>query len=106
MEEQELGLAEAIEAVRGELRRAQDKGRGSDVRFAVGDIELEFAVDARKTAGGEASIKVLSVLSLGGKGEVARGETNRVKVTLKPVGVAGRPFEVASASTSRPDADR
>ena len=64
---------------------------------------MEFAVDARRTAGGEASIKVLSLLSLGGKGEVAKGEANRVKVTLSPIGVNGKPFEVASVSRSRPD---
>ena len=103
MDGEDLGLAEAIEAVRAELRRAQDVGRDSDVRFTVGGVELEFAVDAKRTAGGEASIKVLSVLSLGGKGEVAKGETSRVKVTLSPIGVNGKPFEVASVSRSRPD---
>jgi hypothetical protein len=36
------GLAEAIEAVRAELRTAQDVGRGDDVRFVVGEIEIEF----------------------------------------------------------------
>jgi hypothetical protein len=100
----ELGLAEAIEAVRAELREAQDAGRDSDVRFAVGSVEVEFAVEATRTAGGEASIKVLSLLSLGGTGEVARGETHTVKITLEPIGVGGKPFEVAAAGDRRPDA--
>jgi len=47
---------------------------------------------------------VLNILSMGGKGEVAKGETNRVKVVLNPLGVSGRPFEVASEQTGRPDA--
>jgi hypothetical protein len=100
---EDLGLAEAIEAVRAQLREAQNAGRGSDVRFALGDIELEFVVDATKTAGGDASIKVLSVLSLGGKGEIAKGETSRVNVKLTPIGVNGQPFEVSSPSKPRPD---
>ena len=100
---QELALADAIEAVRSELRKAQDRGRGSDVRFTVGTVEIEFAVDATRTVGGEASIKVLSLLSLGGKGESARGQTHRVHITLSPVGVGGQPFEVSSAASARPD---
>lgn len=103
MADAELGLAEAIEAVRSELRRAQDLGRESDVRFSVGDVEVEFAVDTTRKAGGEAAIKVLSVLSLGGTGERASGETHRVKVTLSPIGIGGKPFEVAARSSRRPD---
>jgi Trypsin-co-occurring domain 2 len=103
VETEELGLAEAIEAIRRELAVAQDQGRGSDVRFTVGAVELEFAVDARRTTGGEASITVLSLLSLGGKGEAAKGETHRVKVALSPLAVDGRPFEVSAAAERRPD---
>jgi hypothetical protein len=100
--DQELDLADAIESVRSELRKAQDVGRGADVRFTVGSVEVEFVVDVVKKAGGEASVKVLSVLSLGGRGEVSKGETNRVKVVLIPLTVEGQPFEVASAMGRRP----
>jgi len=65
--------------------------------------ELGLA-EVTKRAGAEASVKVLNILSMGGKGEVAKGETNRVKVVLNPLGVSGRPFEVASEQTGRPDA--
>lgn len=99
----ELGLAEAIDVLRSELRKAQDSGQSADVRFSVGSVEVELAVEIVKKAGGEASVKVLSVLSLGGKGEVSKGETNRVKVVLNPIGVGGKPFEVASARDRRPD---
>jgi Trypsin-co-occurring domain 2 len=99
-----LGLAEAIDVVRSELRKAQDAGRGADVRFSVGSVEVELAIEVVKKAGGQASIKVLNLLSVGGRGEVSRGDTNRVKVVLNPVGVGGTPFEVASAQDHRPDA--
>jgi Trypsin-co-occurring domain 2 len=104
MADSELGLAEAIDVLRSELRKAQDSGRGADVRFSVGSVEVELAVEVVKKAGGEASVKVLNLLSLGGKGEVSKGDTNRVKVVLSPVGVGGAPFEVASAQVHRPDA--
>jgi hypothetical protein len=100
---EELALADAIEAVRRELRRAQDEGRGSDVRFVVGPAEVEFTVEVVKAAGGEASVKVLSLLSFGGSGQVSTGKTNRVKLVLTPVGVGGAPFEVASVHSRRPD---
>lgn len=100
----ELGLAEAIEAVRSELRKAHHAGRSSDVRFSVGSVEVVLAVEVVKTGGGEAAVKVLSILSLGGKGEVSRGHTNTVKVVLNPTGIRGETFEVASARDDRPDA--
>ena len=106
MADSELELADAIDVLRSELRRAQDSGRGADVRFSVGSVEVELAVEIVKKAGGEASVKVLNLLSLGGKGEVSRGATNRVKVVLNPIGVGGVAFEVASERGHRPDAAR
>jgi hypothetical protein len=100
---EEFALADAIEAVRRELRRAQDEGRGSDVRFVVGPAEVEFTVEVVKAAGGEASVKVLNLVSFGGSGEVSTGATNRVKLILTPVEVGGAPFEVASVHSRRPD---
>jgi hypothetical protein len=99
----DFALADAIEAVRTELRRAQDAGRGSDVRFVVGATEVEFTVEVVKAAGGEASVRVLNILSVGGTGEVSTGKTNRVTILLTPVGVGGEPFEVASVQARRPD---
>jgi Trypsin-co-occurring domain 2 len=100
---EEFALADAIEAVRSELRRAQDEGRSSDVRFVVGPAEVEFTVEVVKAAGGEASVKVLNLVSFGGSGEVSSGTTSRVKLVLTPVGVGGASFEVASVHSSRPD---
>jgi hypothetical protein len=104
MADDEIGLADAIEVVRGELRKAQDAGRKADVRFSVGSVEVELVIEIVKKAGAEASIKVLNLLSLGGKGEVSKGDTHRVKVTLNPIGVGGETFEIASAQNRRPDA--
>lgn len=97
------GLAEAIEVLRRELRQAQDAGRGQDVRFSVGSVEVELAIEVVKSGGGEVAVKVLNLLSIGGKGEVSKDSTNRVKVVLTPVPVHGQPFEVASAQARRPD---
>jgi hypothetical protein len=103
MSTDELGLAEAIEAVRRELRDAQERGAGDDVRFTVGPVDLEFAVDVTKTGGGGASVKVLGVVDIGGKGEFSTANTHRVKISLNPVTKDGEPFEVAANSSQRPD---
>jgi hypothetical protein len=101
---EEAGLAETIEVLRRELRKAQDAGFGGDVRFSVDSVEVELAIEVEKKVGGEASIKVLNLLSIGGQGERAKSATNRVKVVLQPIGLKGASFEVASAQVRRPDA--
>jgi Trypsin-co-occurring domain 2 len=95
-------LADAITAVRRNLIRAQKEGEGEEVRFTVGTIEMEFAVDVSKKAGAGISVNVLNLISLGGKGDRSRAETNRVKIVLNPHTIGGEPFEVASARKGRP----
>jgi hypothetical protein len=104
MAESELELAKAIDVLRGELRKAQDSGEWSDVRFSVGAVEVELAIEVVEKAGGQFSVNVIDLLSVEGKRGRSKGETNRIKVTLNPIGVGGKPFEVASARDQRPDA--
>src|SRR5947209_6773429 len=91
-----VSLAKAIEAVREELKQAQNSGAGDDVRFTVGPVVMEFAVELTGTIGTDASVKVLNIVSIGGKGERSRSESNRVTVTLTPHTPKGGPFEVSS----------
>jgi Trypsin-co-occurring domain 2 len=77
-------LADTIAAVRRELGLAQAAGQGQPVQFRTGPVELEFEVAVTRTGGGEAGVK-LWVVTLGGKGELEKGTTQRIKVTLQPV---------------------
>ena len=97
-----MSLADAITAVRQNLIRAQREGEGDDIRFTVGTVEMEFAVDVKKSAGAGISVNVLNLISLGGKGDVSRAETNRVKIALNPHTIDGQPIEVAKARKGRP----
>jgi Trypsin-co-occurring domain 2 len=99
----DVGLAETIKVLRAELRKAQDAGRDSDVRFSVGSVEVELAIEVVKKTGGQASINVLNLLSIGGQGKRSMSSTNRVTIVLNPIGVNGEPFEVASSQARRPD---
>jgi hypothetical protein len=77
-------LADTIAAVRRELSLAQAAGQGQAVQFRAGPVELEFEVAVTCTGGGEAAVQ-LWVLTLGGKGELEKATTQRIKVTLQPV---------------------
>jgi hypothetical protein len=77
-------LADTIAAVRRELSLAQATGHGQPLQFRTGPVELEFEVAVSRTGGGQAGVQ-LWVLTLGAKGEMEHGTTQRIKVTLQPV---------------------
>ncbi len=79
----DIELADAVATVRDELLEAAARGAGEDLLFAVGPIELEFAVELRadaKVKGGFKAWVVTGDVEAG----VARGRTHRVKVSLSP----------------------
>ncbi|MFF2331647.1 MULTISPECIES: trypco2 family protein [unclassified Streptomyces] len=90
-----VGLAEAVRGVRAELQAAMAAGRDESLRFEVGPVELEFAVDVRKERAGDATAKVF-VLSAGGSASKATSDAHRLKITLQPTDVHGRPAKVSS----------
>ncbi|MCK9878647.1 hypothetical protein MXD59_23260 [Frankia sp. Ag45/Mut15] len=79
----EVGLAEAIEALRRELAAAKLAGVGEPVQFTLGPVEMEFGLEIRRERKGEAGVKFW-VLSVGGGGSAGRTATHRLKVTLQP----------------------
>lgn len=77
---QETGdLAEAVAALRAGLEAALAEGRGKDVKFDLGDVELMLQLVADKHAGGKIGWSVLGV-DAGGKSE----RTHVVKMVLRP----------------------
>jgi Trypsin-co-occurring domain 2 len=79
-----VSLADAIERVRSELQKAAAAGAGSSIAFKPDSVELEFDVVFDTSASGDAGVRVW-VVSIGAKGEVSRGQTQRLKVTLSPI---------------------
>jgi hypothetical protein len=84
MSDIQIPLADAIRALRSELLKAVRAGQGEDIRFALGEVELEMQVEAAREATGEAGIKFW-VVSIGGKGSRSSGTTHTVRLTLAPV---------------------
>jgi hypothetical protein len=84
----EIELADAVAVMRAELLEAAARGAGQEMAFAVGPIELEFAVELRTDAKAKAGFKAW-VVSAEAEAGVARGRTHRVKVTLTPKAPGG-----------------
>lgn len=96
-----VGLADAVRGVRAELQAAMAEGQGSDLRFEVGPVELEFAVDVRKEGGVNAGVKVY-VVSFGAKGSEAATTTHRLKLTLHPKDAQGNAPQVNTSVPAIP----
>ena len=79
----EIELSAAVRAVREQLAQAALDGTGSAVRFEVGPIQMEFAVEIRREAGVKGGVKAW-VLSAEAEASASRGTTHRVSFTLTP----------------------
>jgi Trypsin-co-occurring domain 2 len=98
----EIGLSEAIAAVRAELAAAVEQGVDSEFQFPVNGVQLEFHVAVTKTGEGRAGVRFW-VVELGGAGSYAREEIQTVTVTLgAPVDRAGEVVKVTRPSRQKP----
>ncbi|HEX6354939.1 trypco2 family protein [Actinophytocola sp.] len=95
-------LAEAIRAIRSELKKAMELGAGETVRFRTGPVEMEFAIDVKKDAEARAKIMVLP-WSAEAKGAVASSRTSKVKIVLHPVDEDGTDLSINARSDTRPE---
>jgi Tfp pilus assembly PilM family ATPase len=98
----ELGLPEAIEQIRQELREAVAAAADADIQFPVGEVTLEFQVGVKKTGEGSSKVKVW-VLEAGVGGKIEHDRVQKVTVVLQPpVDRDGNPVKVARRSSSMP----
>lgn len=79
----EIGLAEAIQAVRAELRKAASCAADDDLKFRVGNVEVQFGVQIVREGNAQAGVK-LWVLDAGMNGRLESSRTHSVTVTLTP----------------------
>lgn len=91
-----IGLKEAIGALRTELSEAMKDAANEQLRFEVGEINLEFQVELERAVEGSAGIKFY-VVELGGKGSATTSTTHTVKIALKAVDSDGEPILTGSS---------
>jgi DsbC/DsbD-like thiol-disulfide interchange protein len=96
-----LSLSEAIESIRSELAAAQRQGERADLKFEVGEVELELEIvtELAATAGAEAKWFVVT-----GKTDAQYKESKKqkIKIKLKPIGVDGKSVEVSKTLSQNP----
>jgi hypothetical protein len=98
----EIGLSEAIAAVRAELAAAVEQGEDAEFQFPVNGVQLEFHVAVTKAGEGRAGVRFW-VVELGGAGSYAREDIQTVTVTLgAPVDRAGEVVKVTRRSKQKP----
>lgn len=107
----ELGLAETIGALRRELavaaaQAATEVGTGTspggDIRFEVGQVQVELHVGVTRETAGKAGMNFV-VVELGGDTSYRREEIQRVLVTLEaPTDATGAPIRVTRDSALKP----
>jgi Trypsin-co-occurring domain 2 len=81
----QVPLVEAVRALRREIVEASRVAEDEEVKFRLGPIELEFALELSREAGAEGGLKFW-VVSLGGKATQGSATTHTVKLVLTPVG--------------------
>ncbi|MER7393939.1 trypco2 family protein [Streptomyces sp. NPDC000151] len=95
-----IPLADAVAALRDELLEAVGRGAGQDLAFKVGPVELEFTVELREDVKAKGGFTAW-VVSAGAEAGVARGDAQRVMVTLTPQGPGGGDLLVHGDSERR-----
>ena len=77
------GLADAIKALRAELVEAMSAGKEERLKFELGAVTMEFAVELTVDAEASGGVRFW-VVGLDGKGSVGRTSTHTVSLEMKP----------------------
>ena len=95
-----VGLRETLEALRVELSKSILASEGEQIRFEVGDIELEVQFVVEQSKEGKGGLKFW-VVEMGGGVTNKDTITHRIKIPLKPIWKDGKP--VLTGSDDIPD---
>lgn len=96
-----IELSAAIADLRKQLTKARRDGQAEEIEFAIGKVEVEFALEAKRTTGGGVSLKVWA-FGADGKVEKASGATHKVKLEMFPKSKDGSDFRVAGTVSDPP----
>ena len=86
----EIGLTEAIGALREELTAAIAAAGAERLKFEVGQITMEFQVVVERAVKGKGGVKFW-VVEAGAEASTSTARTHRLTVPLTPVSPQGTP---------------
>jgi Trypsin-co-occurring domain 2 len=100
-----IGLAEAIEELRSELRLAHDNAAGQDVQFPIQTVTVQLQAGVTKSKEGKAGFTVPVVgAELGGSMGFNRETTQTITLVLgPPVDRHGRSVKVGERTNEQLD---
>ena len=94
-EPQRIGLQEAISALRTELIESVIGAQGERLRFAVGEITMEFQIEVERSIEAKGGLKFY-VAELGASGTEKDKKVHKVVIPLKPIRADGKPILTGS----------
>jgi hypothetical protein len=101
-EPDEIGLADAIDALQNELALAHARSASHDVQFPIGTVTVALAFTVTKSADGKAGISVPVFGELGIEGSYDRARTQTITLVLgSPVDASGQAIKVAQTTHQR-----
>ncbi|MDB9434377.1 trypco2 family protein [Microcystis aeruginosa] len=100
MDINKVGLRETLEALRVELSKSILASEGEQIRFEVGNIELEVQFVVEQSKEGKGGLKFW-VVEMGGGVTNKDTITHKIKIPLKPIWKDGKP--VLTGSDDIPD---
>lgn len=83
MNESQIPIADALEALRSELERAMSQGEGHSLRFQPSSVELELQATVGVASEASGGVKWW-LLDFGAKGTHESGATQKVTLRLTP----------------------
>lgn len=86
-------FADWLVSLRAELAEAERRGRNEDLHLRVDKIELDVEVTATREAGAKGGFKFW-VVDAGVDGRLKAGRTQRLKLSITPLGPDGEVLEV------------
>ena len=89
MDIKKIGLKETLEALRTELSESILASEGKQIRFEVGQIELEFQVAIEKSQGANGKVSFW-VVETGGNLSKKDTIVHKIKIPFKPVWKDGK----------------
>jgi hypothetical protein len=91
-----IGLQEAVAALRSELIESMKAVQGEQLLFEVGEMTMEFQVEAERSSDAKGGVKFWLV-DMGVGSAIKDKDVHKVAVRLKPVAQNGRPIRVGSS---------
>lgn len=79
-----VDLADTIRVLRQQLSAAMHEGQSEELRFDLGEVQLEFEVVVTKDASADGGIR-FGVLSLGAKANIGNEASHRISLIMQPV---------------------